>query len=194
MLFIRLYWSSYWGFTWSLTVSFMVRQSYPGWNYRHISQGPLANELRMTNMFHSAYFMRYVLSVCRKMPSDAKKKREAKKKAAAKSKDNKKKTDAPETNGATNGETVNGAAVNGESLQSQKQGSEYIPRVYKLMNHFANAPSQWEKTLHCNVISYCLGAYHRFSQKWQLRVCTLNFRVCKMALLKKIPMKMNELG
>ena len=30
--------------------------------------------------------------------------------------------------------------------------------------------------------------HHRFSQKWQLRVCKLNFRVCKMPLLMKIPM------
>ena len=34
---------------------------------------------------------------------------------------------------------------------------------------------------------------HRFSQKWQLRVCKWNFRVCKMPLLMKIPMKMKEL-
>ena len=35
------------------------------------------------------------------------------------------------------------------------------------------------------------GGYsgHRFSQKWQLRVCKWNFRVCKMPLLMKIPMK-----
>ena len=35
---------------------------------------------------------------------------------------------------------------------------------------------------------------HRFSQKWQLGVCKLNFRVCKMPLLMKIPMKMKQLG
>ena len=34
---------------------------------------------------------------------------------------------------------------------------------------------------------------HRFSQKWQLSVCKWNFRVCKMSLLMKIPMKMKEL-
>ena len=35
---------------------------------------------------------------------------------------------------------------------------------------------------------------HRFSQKWQIKVCKLNFRVCKMPLLMKIPMKMKEYG
>ena len=35
---------------------------------------------------------------------------------------------------------------------------------------------------------------HRFSQKWQLRVCKWNFRVCKMLFLIKFPMKMKDLG
>ena len=35
---------------------------------------------------------------------------------------------------------------------------------------------------------------HRFSQKWQLRVCKWNFRVCKMPLLAKIPMRIKEFG
>ena len=35
---------------------------------------------------------------------------------------------------------------------------------------------------------------HRFSQKWQLRVCKWKFRVCKMPLLMKIPMKIKEFG
>ena len=35
---------------------------------------------------------------------------------------------------------------------------------------------------------------HRFSQKWELWVFKWNFRVCKMPLLMKIPMKMKELG
>ena len=38
------------------------------------------------------------------------------------------------------------------------------------------------------------GWHHRFSQKWQFGVCKLNFRVCKMPILMKIPMKMKELG
>ena len=38
------------------------------------------------------------------------------------------------------------------------------------------------------------SSFHRFSQKWQLRVCKWNFRVCKMLLLMKFPMKMKELG
>ena len=33
---------------------------------------------------------------------------------------------------------------------------------------------------------------HRFSQKWQLRVCKWTFGVCKMPLLMKIPMKIKE--
>ena len=33
---------------------------------------------------------------------------------------------------------------------------------------------------------------HRFSQKWQLRVCKWNFRVCKMPIFMKIPMKMKR--
>ena len=35
---------------------------------------------------------------------------------------------------------------------------------------------------------------HRFSQKWQLRVCKWKFRVCKMPLLMKIPRKIKEFG
>ena len=37
------------------------------------------------------------------------------------------------------------------------------------------------------------GSHHRFSQKWQIRVCKWNFRMCKMPLLMKISMKMKEL-
>ena len=35
---------------------------------------------------------------------------------------------------------------------------------------------------------------HRFSQKWQFRVCKWNFRVCIISLFMKIPMKMKESG
>ena len=31
-------------------------------------------------------------------------------------------------------------------------------------DHFVNAPSQWEMTLHCNVISHWLGAYTKWSR------------------------------
>ena len=31
-------------------------------------------------------------------------------------------------------------------------------------DHFVNAPSQWGTTLHCNIISHCLGAYTKWSQ------------------------------
>ena len=30
-------------------------------------------------------------------------------------------------------------------------------------DHFVNAPSQWETTLHCNIISHWLGAYTKWS-------------------------------
>ena len=35
---------------------------------------------------------------------------------------------------------------------------------------------------------------HRFSHKWQPRVCKWNFRVCIMPLLMKFPLKIKELG
>ena len=49
----------------------------------------------------------------------------------------------------------------------------------------------WGMSLGSNIR---IGSAHRFSQKWQLRVCKWNFRVCKMPLLMKISMKMKELG
>ena len=52
----------------------------------------------------------------------------------------------------------------------------------------------WGKSSSEPIIAKFSDAYHRFSQKWQLRVCKWNFRVCKMPLLMKIPMKMKELG
>ena len=33
----------------------------------------------------------------------------------------------------------------------------------KSRNHFVNAPSQWQATLHCNVVSHCLGTYPKRS-------------------------------
>ena len=33
-------------------------------------------------------------------------------------------------------------------------------------DHFVNAPSQWEMTLHCNLVSHWLGAY----TKWSLNI------------------------
>ena len=46
------------------------------------------------------------------------------------------------------------------------------------------------RTIRSNVLQGTQN--HRFSQKWQLRVCKWNFGVCKMPLLMKIPMKINE--
>ena len=37
-------------------------------------------------------------------------------------------------------------------------------------DHFVNAPSQWEVTLHCNVVSLWLGAF----TKWSLYLCDVN--------------------
>ena len=34
-------------------------------------------------------------------------------------------------------------------------------------DHFLNAPSQWEKTLQCNVVTHWLGSY----TKWSLGLC-----------------------
>ena len=33
----------------------------------------------------------------------------------------------------------------------------------EIRDHFLNAPSQWETTLHCNVVSHWLGAYTKWS-------------------------------
>ena len=44
------------------------------------------------------------------------------------------------------------------------------------------------------MLNWTLWLNHGFSQKLQLRVCKWNFRVCKMPLLKKIPMKWNNWG
>ena len=41
---------------------------------------------------------------------------------------------------------------------------EHSPR-----DHFVNAPSQWETTLHCNVVSHWLGAF----TKWSLQSNTI---------------------
>ena len=33
-------------------------------------------------------------------------------------------------------------------------------------DHFSYAPSQWETTLHCNVVSHWLGAYTKWTLEW----------------------------
>ena len=47
-----------------------------------------------------------------------------------------------------------------------------IPRQQQDRYHFVHAPSQWEMTLHWNVIAHWLGAY----TKWSLQVDTLDYR------------------
>ena len=37
---------------------------------------------------------------------------------------------------------------------------------YHGRDHFVYVPSQWETTLHCNVVSYWLGAYTKWSLSW----------------------------
>ena len=39
--------------------------------------------------------------------------------------------------------------------------------------HFAHAPSQWETTLHCNIVPHWLGAYTEWSL-WPIYVCRLS--------------------
>ena len=41
-----------------------------------------------------------------------------------------------------------------------------------LRDHFVNAPSQWEMTLHCNVVSHWLGAYTKWSLKTWIGPCS----------------------
>ena len=61
---------------------------------------------------------------------------------------------------------------------------QYIPRImytvcawlayagvrYQLLfrNHFVYVPSQWETTLHCNVVSHWLGAYTKWSMLFRI--------------------------
>ena len=52
----------------------------------------------------------------------------------------------------------------------------YISRVHR--DHFVYAPSQWEMTLPCNVISHWLGAY----TKWSLSTCNIIARGALMSL------------
>ena len=40
------------------------------------------------------------------------------------------------------------------------------PHQASMMDHSVNAPSQWEGTLHCNVISHCLVTYTKWFQQW----------------------------
>ena len=52
--------------------------------------------------------------------------------------------------------------------QAVKPFSEYILFISRKQrkntrDHFVHAPSQWEMTLHCNVISHWLGAYTKWS-------------------------------
>ena len=39
-------------------------------------------------------------------------------------------------------------------------------------DHFVHAPSQWEMMLHCNVVSYWLGAHTQWSMYW---VCSIQY-------------------
>ena len=39
----------------------------------------------------------------------------------------------------------------------------YFHMMSPLQDHFAYAPSQWKRTLHCNVVSHWLGAYAKLS-------------------------------
>ena len=41
--------------------------------------------------------------------------------------------------------------------------SEYTANLLITRNHFVHAPSQWETTLHCNVVSHWLGTYTEWS-------------------------------
>ena len=45
------------------------------------------------------------------------------------------------------------------------------PLWWESSGHFVNAPSQWEMTLQCNVISHWLGVF----TKWSLRYGGINF-------------------
>ena len=40
-----------------------------------------------------------------------------------------------------------------------------ITWLVDVRDHFVNAPSQWETTLHCNVVSHWLGAYTKWSRE-----------------------------
>ena len=82
-------------------------------------------------------------------------------------------------------------------------------RGYKVIGHIwnntiANLPTDISSVSSINIITFILNSriyldvlsssQQRFSQKLQLRVCKWNFRVHKMSLLMKIPMKMKEFG
>ena len=54
-------------------------------------------------------------------------------------------------------------------------------------NNYQNSSYQTHQRIayvsHHEISMFIAYSRHRFSQKWQLRVCKLNFRVCKMPLL-----------
>ena len=64
-------------------------------------------------------------------------------------------------------------AMRDDVAMSRRLSTEPIPRmipehtnrsaVYACRNRFVNAPSQWEMTLQCNVVSHWLGAFTKWS-------------------------------
>ena len=62
---------------------------------------------------------------------------------------------------------------------------QYSP-WYPGRDHFAYAPSQWETTLYCNVISYWQGAFTELSLPWIYNVihghCLVLFWLCWLGL------------
>ena len=49
--------------------------------------------------------------------------------------------------------------ISSSSMQSLHHVLCLVRRPKYIRDHFVNAPSQWETTLHCNVVSHRLGAF-----------------------------------
>ena len=76
-------------------------------------------------------------------------------------------------------------------FQATTSAWDHIKIVKLIFHMFSFFKSNLESLLQYVAIC-CQHCSHRFSQKWQLRVCKWNFRVCKMPIFMKIPMKMKR--
>ena len=71
-------------------------------------------------------------------------------------------------------------------LMPQDPIEDKSPMVFVNRDHFVHAPSQWETTLHCNVVSHWLGACKKLSlMVWINHQATSHY-------LKQMLMKFND--
>ena len=69
-----------------------------------------------------------------------------------------------------------------------EQGTrQWLNHWWPSRNNFVNAPSQWETTLHCNIISHWLGAYTKWSLTYFYPRPVLAFGYCRCLRLSVCP-------